>query len=186
MPADTLFYPSLSNLLPLERIPPSLGFIQGALQDVFDNLYHRDLQVQKSKLGDVGFYQLSLVIYKRLAVEIPGTGGAALVFNPGQTALTTEIPIALGYRWEILKYLRGFDPSALSELPRLAFDAFVEISGASAAALLQELIDRFHGAAADPVQEFVDAFNLDNLPATPLTRLNDPDPEAVIDDLLNQ
>jgi hypothetical protein len=184
--ADTLFYPSVSSLLPLERIPPNLGFIQGVLHDVFDNLYYRDLQVQKSKSGDVGFYQLSLVIYKRLGVEIPGTGGAALVFNPGQTAQATEIPIALGYRWDILKYIKGFDHAALTQLPRLLFDAFVEISGIDSAALLAELVIRFHGAAADPVQAFVDAYNLDNLPAVALTVLNDPDPEAVIEDLLTQ
>jgi hypothetical protein len=185
--ADTTFYPSLSTLLPLERIPPNLGFIQGALEDVFDNLYYRDLQEQKSKLGDVGFYQFSLVLYKRLGFEIPGTGGAALVLNPSQiSGQITEIPIALGYRWEILKYIRGFDHSALAELPRLLFDAFVEISGASSAALLGELIDRFHSTAADPVQAFVDAYNLDNLPTVLLTKLNDPDPVAVIEDLLTQ
>lgn len=185
--ADTLFYPSLSSLLPLESIPSNLGFIQGALQEVFDNLYYRDLQIQKSKLGDAGFYQLSLVLFKRLGVEIPGTGGAALVFNPGQgPGQTTEIPIALSYRWEILKYIKGFDNSSLTELPRLLFDAFVEISGANSSALLGELIDRFHGTAADPVQDFVDAYNLDNLPAVLLTKLNDPDPIAVIEDLLGQ
>lgn len=185
--ADTTFYPSLSTLLPLEAIPPNLGFIQGALEDVFDNLYYRDLQVQKSKLGDVGFYQFSLVLYKRLGFEIPGTGGAALVLNPSQiSGQITEIPIALGYRWEILKYIRGFDHSALAELPQLLFDAFVEISGASSAALLGELIDRFHSTAADPLQAFVDTYNLDNLPTVLLTKLNDPDPVAVIEDLLTQ
>lgn len=184
--ADTLFYPSLSTLLPLERIPPNLGFVQGVLQDVFDKLFYRDLQVQKSKLGDVGFYQLSLVIYKRLGFEIPGTGGAALVFNPGQTTLTTEIPIALGYRWEILKYIKEFDHATATELPRLLFDAFVEISGASSAALLSELIDRFHGTAAIPVKDFVDAYNLDNFPAVQLTYHPNPDPEVVIEDLLTQ
>jgi hypothetical protein len=185
--ADTLFYPSISSLLPLASIPPNLGFIQGALEEVFDNLYFRDLQVQKSKLGEAGFYQLSLVIFKRLGVEIPGTGGAALVFNPGQVSgQTTEIPIALSYRWEIVKYIKGFDHASLTELPRLLFDALVEISGADSAALLGELIDRFHGPAADPVQAFVDAYNLDNVPTVLLTKLNDPDPEAVIEDLLGQ
>jgi hypothetical protein len=185
--ADTLFYPSLTTLLPLESIPSNLGFIQGALQEVFDNLYFRDLQVQKSKLGDAGFYQLSLVLYKRLGVEIPGTGGAALVFNPDPVSgQTTEIPIALSYRWEIVKYIKGFNNASLTELPRLLFEAFVEISGADSAALLGEIIDRFHGTAADPVQAFVDAYNLDNVPTVPLTKLNDPDPEAVIEDLLGQ
>jgi hypothetical protein len=186
MAADTLFYPSISSLLPLEQIPPNLGFIQGVLQEVFDNLYYRDLQVQKSKQGDVGFYQLSLVIYQRLGVEIPGTGGAALVFNPGQTAQTTEIPIALGYRWEILKYIKEFDHASAAEMPQLLFDAFVEISGANSVALLGELIDRFHGSAADPVQAFVDAYNLDNLPTVPLTKPGGSDPQAVIEGLLTQ
>ncbi|MDX6530204.1 MAG: hypothetical protein QOH41_2494 [Blastocatellia bacterium] len=185
--ADTQFYPSLATLVPLGSIPPNLGFIQGALQDVFDNLYFRDLQVQKSKLGDAGFYQLSLVIYKRLGFEIPGTGGAALVLNPGYASVpTTEIPIALSYRWEIVKYIKGFDNASLTELPRLLFDAFVEISGADSAALLGELIDRFHGTVVDPMQAFVDAYNLDNLPTVLLTKLNDPDPAAVIEDLLGQ
>src|SRR5258705_104534 len=88
--AVTQFYPSLSTLLPLESIPPNLGFFQGVLQEVFDNLF------------------------------------------------------------------------------------------------FGELINRFHGSAGDPIQEFVDAYNLENLPAVPLTKLNDPDPVVVIEDLLGQ
>lgn len=187
MPADVQFYPSLSTLLPLERIPPNLGFIQGAMQDVFDNLYYRDLQVQKSARGEVGFYQLKLVLFKRLGFEIPGTGGAALVLNPGQGSGTTEIPIALGYRWEVLKYIRGFSGASAAELPRLLFDAFVEISGATTPALLGELISRFHGATTgNPVQEFVDAYNLDNFPAIPLTVPPGTDPDEILEDLLVQ
>lgn len=185
--ADTAFYPSLSTLLPLERIPPNLGFVQGVLGDIFDHLYFRDLQVARSRRGEAGFYQLSLVLYKRLAVEIPGAMGTALVLCPGPPAgQTSEIPIALGYRWEILKYLKAFDHGGVSELPRLLFDMLVELAGADAPALLAELIDRFHGAEADPLQAFVDAFNLDALPVVPLTLLFDPDPAVVIDDLLAQ
>lgn len=185
--ADTRFYPSISTLLPIEAIPPELGFIQGAIRDAFDGVFYRDLQIQRSKLGDTGFYQLSLVLYKRLGFEIPGTDGAALVLNPGQVAgHITEIPIGFGYRWEIVKYIRGFDHTALTELPRVLFDAFVEISGATPPALLAKLIERFHGTAADPVQEFVDAYNLDNLPSVALTKLADPDPAAVLEDLLGQ
>jgi hypothetical protein len=181
------FYPSLSTLLPLESIPPNLGFVQGVLQDVLDNLYFHDLQGQKSRLGDAGFYQLSLVLYSRLGIEIPGTGGLALVFNPDQvTGQTTEIPIALSYRWEILRYIKDFNNASPTELPRLLFNALVEISGASSSALLGQLIDLFHGTAADPVQDFVDAYNLNNLPSVQLTKLNDPDPAVVIEDLVVQ
>ncbi|HSU17361.1 hypothetical protein [Longimicrobium sp.] len=183
MPTDTQFYPSVSTLLPLERIPQNLGFIQGALQDVFGNLYYRDLQVQKSAKGDVGFYQLTLVVYKRLAFEIPGTGGAALVLQPAATGPNTEIDIALGYRWEVLKYVRGFSAASLGEMPRLLFDAFVEISGATSLAMLAELIDRFHGNATDPVKEFVDAYNVDNVPAVPLNVPPTGDLEALLVEL---
>ena len=185
--ADPEFYPALSTLVPVESIPPNLGFVQGILRDVLDRLFYRDLQFQKSRLGDAGFYHLSVVIYRRLGVEIPGTGGAALVLNPGQEdGKITEIPVGFSYRWDILKYVTAFDQASAAELPRLAFDAFVEMSGVSSAGLLAELIDQLHGSASDPVQAFVDAYNLDNLPTVPLARLNNPDPDTVIEDLLGQ
>jgi hypothetical protein len=184
--ADTLFYPSLSTLLPLESMPPNLGFIQGVLQDVFDHLYYRDLQVQKTRLGEAGFYQLSLVVYKRLGIEIPGTGGAALVFNPGSIGQTTEIPIALSYRWDILKYVKQFDPNALNELPRLLFELLVEAAGVDVAKLLAAFIDHVHAAEADPLQAFVDSYNLDRFPAVQLTLSADPDPLVVVEDMLDQ
>ncbi len=186
MAADTVFYPSLSSLLPLDAVPANLGFVQGVLHDIFDNLYYRDLQVQKSRFGDVGYYQLSLMIYKKFGFEIPGTGGAALVLNSAPPPPPTEFAIAIGYRWEILKYINAFDPSALTELPRLLFGAFIEAAGAGPAELLAELIAQLYGSAADPVQAFVDAYNLDNLPAPPLSKLNSSNPDAVIADLLAQ
>lgn len=189
MSTDTSFYPSVSTLLPLDAIPPNLGFVQDGLHAVFDRLFFRDLQVQKSTHGDVGFYQLSLVLYRRLGFEIPGTGGVALVLNPSQVpGQITEIPIALSYRWQILKYVREFQHASLVELPRLVFDALVEISGAPPPALLARLVDLVHGAAADPVQDLVNSINLEHLPAIPLTKLSDPQAAAdeVIDDLLAQ
>ncbi|HEX8210837.1 MAG TPA: hypothetical protein VF584_11735 [Longimicrobium sp.] len=188
---DTSFYPSVSTLLPLDAIPPNLGFVQEGLHAVFDRLFFRDLQVQKSAHGDVGFYQLSLVIYRRLGFEIPGTGGVALVMYPDLVAgPETSIPIALSYRWQILKYVRHFQHASLVELPRLVFDALVEISGAPPPALLARLIDLFHGAAADPVQDLVNSINLEHLPSVLLTNptLQNPGaaPHEVIDDLLAQ
>lgn len=185
--ADTQFYPSIATLLPLDAIPANAGFVKDGLQGIFDHLYFRDLQVQSSRRGDVAFYQLSLVLYKRLGVEIPGTGGTALLFNPGQASgKITEIGIGFSYRWDILKYIRAFDHASLEDLPRLLFDVLVEVSGASQAALLDELIGRVHGAAADPVQAFVDAYNGDNQATVPLTKLKDPDTQAVIEDLVDQ
>ncbi len=126
------------------------------------------------------------MIYKRLGLEIPGTGGAALVLNPGQSSSTTEIPIALGYRWDILRYVRDFDPTALSELPRLVFNAFIAISGATPRCLLSELIARFHGNAADPGAGFRRRIQSRAVPHDAADKLADPVPDAVTDDLLAQ
>jgi hypothetical protein len=187
MATDTKFYPSLATLLPPEMVPLNLGFIQGALNDVFDHLFYRDLQVQKSKEGDVGFYQLVLVTYQRLGVEIPGTGGMALVLNPDQvTGTGSAQPVALNYRWPILKYVKGFDHASPFDVVRLAFNALVEISGVTPPAMLQALIDRFHGSAIDPVQDFVDAYNLNSTSGTALTNIGGSDPDAIVESILRQ
>ena len=107
MSANNQFYPSLNNLLPLEAIPENLGAVQGVIEDVFRNVYYKDLQVDKSARGDAAYYQLTLVKYGRLALEVPGTNGLALVLfppPPNQPVNTlTNIPLTVSYRWDILK-----------------------------------------------------------------------------------
>ena len=80
--ASNKFYPSLSTLFPIDNIPENLGFIRDGINNVLKHIYYRDLQVDKSVTGEAAFYSLSLVSYRRLGFDIPGTNGMALVVNP--------------------------------------------------------------------------------------------------------
>lgn len=76
------FYPSLSTLIPVENIPDDFGVLKSGITQIFKHFYYRDLQISRSASGDAASYDLSLLTYKRLAIEIPGTDGMALVLNP--------------------------------------------------------------------------------------------------------
>ncbi len=69
--------------------------------------YFKDLQFSKSQKGDSAFYSLSIISFKRLDIEIPGTG-IFIILNPSHDPLTsdiTEFPLTVSYKLEILSYL---------------------------------------------------------------------------------
>src|SRR2546430_15572564 len=101
MPAST-FCPSLATLVPLENLPADLGLLKEGLSSFFDHFFYRDLQIHKTVNGDAAFYSLKLVTYKPLALEVPGTGGLALILNPGLDqgvqGSYSEFSISLSYK----------------------------------------------------------------------------------------
>jgi hypothetical protein len=48
----TNFYPTLSTIIPVENIPESMGFIRTGLNNIFDHLYYKDLQIDRSVAGE--------------------------------------------------------------------------------------------------------------------------------------
>ena len=42
------FLPTLATLLPVEKIPGDFGVFQSGLNNIFSNLYFRDLEVKRS------------------------------------------------------------------------------------------------------------------------------------------
>ncbi len=106
MPSSN-FYPSLSTLIPTDAIPENVGNLQESVQNIFDALFYKDLQIDKSVLEDTGFYRLSLVTYQPIDFQIPGTDQLKVQLFPSVSG-HTSIPISLEYRLEILKYINGF------------------------------------------------------------------------------
>ncbi|MFN8711232.1 MAG: hypothetical protein ACK5Z2_00170 [Bacteroidota bacterium] len=159
----TVFYPSLSNLLPIDRIPASLGGVKDGIENIFDKFFYKDLIVEKSASGDAAFYKLTLVVYNRLGFEIPGTGVTIWFNRPADNNNPTdvsnsEIPISLNYRLEILKYVRSFSQSTFSGDASAFFELFLEIADADPHELIRELISVFINDT-DPIQKFVTDFN---------------------------
>lgn len=163
MPANN-FYPSLTTLIPVENIPENFGVFKSGLTQLFNHFYYKDLQITRSVSGDSAFYDLKILTYKRLAIEIPGTAGMALVLNPNFNENTpfssSEFPISLGYRWDILKYSKAFEGiSSFDFSVKSFFSLILDISGASNVELLNETITLFINDPNDSIQKFVDDFN---------------------------
>jgi hypothetical protein len=188
MPTNNKFYPSLSTLLPLEEIPQNLGAVQGALEDIFSKIFYKDLQIEKSALGDSAYYQLTLIKYKRLAFEVPGTNGLALVINPGPDSTSpTEIPITIGYRLDILKYVREFEHASVADLPKLIYGVMLDIVGIDNQQLLGEAITVFFGSdSTDGILAFVDFYNASFHPATLLQPPTGADFAALLEALFTE
>mmetsp|Transcript_6830 Transcript_6830/g.9381 ORF Transcript_6830/g.9381 Transcript_6830/m.9381 type:complete len:2025 (+) Transcript_6830:44-6118(+) len=152
------FYPSLLNILPTENIPSSLGPVKDGIESLFENLFYRNLQTDKSSSGDSGFYRLDLIAYKRIGFEIPGTG-LALVANPDDSGLNvTPISISLGYELQILKHIKNFNISSFSEAPEAFFQLFLDLTDLSTEEILEEAIAVFFDSQ-DPLNAFITRFN---------------------------
>ena len=187
MPA-TNFYPSLSTLLPVESIPDSLGFIKDGVNTIFGHLYYKDLQVDRSVCGDSACYNLSLITYKRLGIELLGADGLALVLNPDFEEGVGNIslfPISLNYNWAILRYIKSFNIKSFDFSPEAFFNLILEFTGANNSDLLYEAIMTFIDDE-DPIQQFVDDFNESYSPVTPLVKSTDTDETLVIADIIEQ
>jgi len=171
------FYPRLSSIITLDALPEELGFIKTGLANLFQKIYFRDLQVVKSPTGESAFYSLTLVSYKDLSVEIPGTG-IELAFNHDHlsSGLTT-IPITMGYEWQILKYINGFNASSFSFEPRAIFDVLAQnILQMSGKELALTTIGVFIGES-DPLlatHEFVNDVNAEYGTSIPIPTSTDP------------
>lgn len=153
------YYPPLSLLLPLDRIPPSLGVIGEALTGVFDRVFYRNFYSDVTRSGDSGYYKFDLVFYGPVGIEVPGTNGLALLLNPaGDASGNTFIPVEAEYSWPILKYVRGFRPDSFADSARSFFDLVLDVIGATEEELLAEVIAVFIDDL-DPITKFIDDFN---------------------------
>lgn len=172
--ASTTFYPSLTELIKVDQIPSNLGFLHEGLTDLLKDIYIKDYYSNISQLGDNASYRLKLVSYKPIGIEIPGTNGLALLFNPDlETGSYSAIPISFNYNLEILKYVRGLKLSNFKGDPINFFDFLLSAFGVSASELLQEALDVFFEDEIDPLQTFVDRYNAKYTPITSFTDIED-------------
>ena len=162
------YYPPLTDLIPVEKIPSELGFVGNLLTGLLDNLHYRNLFYQKSASGHTGHYSFDIVFYKSVGIEMPGTNGLALLLNPtNDTSGNTAIPIVFDYQWEILKYIKEFSNANFADSARAFFDLLLNIVGTTEEQLLSECISVFIDDP-DPLIKFITDFNTKYNPSTPL------------------
>lgn len=170
--------PKISDILPLDKTP---DFIQKNIGPLFKNIHYRDYYGNTSKYKESGSYSLVLVTKDILRIEFPGTDGMALLFNPAvNNSENTELFVALSYRLEILRYLRGYSFSQFSNDPLEVFNILLEILKIPLGDILDEVIS-IAIDAPDPYQFFVNDFNSKYSPNPAIVLNSGQDSETIID-----
>ncbi|MBT1690864.1 hypothetical protein, partial [Dawidia soli] len=193
----------LNNFISTEQIPGDLGIFEDGLEALFSNVFVTDLESSTSLYKEDAHYSLTLVSFTRLALEIPGTDGLALVLNPGIAETSrTEFPVSLGYSWPVLRYVEQFNLTSFDFTPRSFYDILIGVAGISEQDMLKAVIDTFYELTVpheheddeelgelderSPLEKFVSDFNQRFTPVTPLALLSDADESEVLGDLFVQ
>lgn len=152
-------YPQLKEILSLDAIPDSLQTIEDVIELLANNLFYKDFYADSSSSRHTGFYKLTIITPTTIKLGIGGGEGMALVVNPMLTSSGSEIPITLRYKWSILKYIEEFKIASFDGSPKAYFDIIMKILGLRKEKLIEELCKTLIGST-DPIQQFVDDYNL--------------------------
>ncbi|MBO9586628.1 MAG: hypothetical protein J7574_20875 [Flavobacterium sp.] len=155
--SNQIMHPSLSQLLPLDKIPNELEAIRDALASLFDSVFVKDLIASQSYDNSSGFYSMTLTTYNSLGLDIPLAQDLKLVLNPTVDG-KTEIPISFDYSWIILKYINDFNFESFDNAIESVLRILFELAEINEKTFLNELINTFY-PGANALVDFVNQFN---------------------------
>ncbi len=155
-------YPTVSQLVPLDKIPSELDFISEGVENILDSIFFKDFSSSITKDGEAGFYRLTLLFGKKTGFTIPGTGGMSLQLNPSNDGSNTEIPLSFRYQWEILKYINDFEISSFDNSIKSFMDIIFKISGISYEQMISEIIEVFIGDTDNNIHDLINKVNQTN------------------------
>jgi hypothetical protein len=184
------FLPTVRDLVKVDELPPSLGFLQAPLGTLLDKVFYDNLVYHRSVNGDSAHYSLDVILKRRLGLlSIPGTD-IALVLNPAaadgmQTGAVFSVTFE--YEWILLRYIRGAQLATFSWGVRGFINLLSNIFGITPEELTQEAISVLLPTPAggqDPVAAFVTSYNAKYAP--PITYHADSDIAVEVADVVAQ
>jgi len=175
---NQIMHPSLSQLLPLDKIPNELEGIKEALVSIFDDIFVKNLIANQSYDGSSGFYSMTLTTYSSVGLDIPIATDLRLVLNPTNLG-NTEIPVSFDYSWIILKYINDFNYESFDNAVRSVLDILFDLAEINKKTFLNELIYTFYSGPTS-LDAFVAEFNT----IYPNTIVLPNDPDASFDKML--
>lgn len=156
------YYPVLADVVSTEDLPDILGFLKDGIQELFSNVFYKNLQFSKNVNGDITFYSLDIVSAKKLAIELPGTG-IFLVLNPDhQDYNISSFPIAVSWDWKILRHKRFFNINNFSFSVGDYFYLLVDILEVSESDVIDFTLRRFvtpSNPATSRIEQLVEDLN---------------------------
>lgn len=145
------YYPPLSQLIAREALPGDIGILAGVnetIEQVLDRLLagirFKDLVINQSAFGDVRSYSLTIVA-KEVALKLPGTGIAFLLFPGADGPGEANIPVASEWRWGIKRYVNDFEVALFSHSPLAFFDLLLKVANISEAQFIDGIVRTFIG-----------------------------------------
>ncbi|MAN28803.1 MULTISPECIES: hypothetical protein [Mesonia] len=186
------YIPPLSLLISVNDLPSSLGFVENSLNSIFSKLYFKDFYSEGSIHTHEVNYNITIVSFERLGLNIGGEEGFSLILNPSFVeGNTSEFPMSILYNWPLLNYIRSFDIETFDFSIEAIYNLLLDIGNIDEAQLLSTLVNVFYPDFAedeseDTFQKFIDDFNTNNNPATPLTYNILSSEKEIIEDLITQ
>lgn len=158
MPNTLQYYPKLSDLITLDKIPESLSFVQNISQQLFGKIYYKDYQVSISSLGESAFHSLSIVAKDRIGFDLPF--GLKFVLNRDyQISTISSFPVTVKYNWPIIAYIKQFNLANFSFSAEEIFNIALVSLNLTETTVINEAINVFVNTTGDPIQKFVDDLN---------------------------
>ncbi len=156
-------YPPLSLLVSTTQLPQ---FVQGFIEEHIQSIRYKDYYPEKSQLGDSASYAITLLLERPL--KKPLFADIYIVVNPADGG-KSQIPLYIGYNLEIVKYIKQLTPNKFAENPRQYMTVLFEMLGIPTQQLMESVLSTFI-ESEDPLQAFIDKYNEDYDPITPLTK----------------
>lgn len=150
------FYPALNKLISSDSLPEPIKFI---VESVSNKLFYKAYYTEKSIHGEAAYHHIILVFNKEIGFNLfGGEDGFEILFNPGSTENTTELPLSIYHNLPILKYVRQVKMEDLNSVEDY-FNLILEMFDISKQELLLEAINVFFNGYSDPISTFVTQFN---------------------------
>lgn len=138
------YFPELTSLIKVNALPEELAFIENGIQNLLSGIFVKEYHFIKNNEGDSISFYITLLIFKDVGFDIPGTG-FRILFNPSDVASSgvTEIPISVNVEAEILKYVNTFSLEGFAANPFAFFKLITEVLDIEETELLQQTIRLF-------------------------------------------
>jgi hypothetical protein len=130
------YNPSILSLIPRTALPGD-DFDLSALSDTaLGKIHYKNFMVESSRTGEQRFYSLTLGGNNGLdTIPIAGTGfGLKIMGDP---------TLSVHFRWEILRYVRGFKTEGFGFTEKAFFDLFEYMTGADKEEITEEIMAIF-------------------------------------------
>lgn len=150
------FYPTLASLVDADRLPEP---IKTSIENILERLFYKTYYTERSSDGAAAYHYVRLVFQREVGLNLlGGEEGFELLFNPGSTAGTTEVPISIYYNLPILRYVKQVRAADLNSIEDY-FDLILKMFDVSKTGLLYQSVETFLSGFANPIDEFINQFN---------------------------